>query len=281
MSRVLLDVGALESRKPRVEALCAAARADGWRVAAAPQDVSRWPANWRQAGAAVTCGMHVGLAEARAQLAAAGIPLIVTDLGYIRRASRGQHEGYHQVGLGRIGWLPPFACPLDRWKALGVEIETRGLLKGKRVLVLGQVEWDSQHGLGDSQLGRWLQLRATTVARMVGGGRLVFRPHPEAPSLRGRREWAEVEDPGSVPLEESIRKSRVVVTYNSTAGVEAVRLGAPVVCDPSAHFAEVAMVASAGERERYFARLAYGQWNLAELRDGTAWKFIKGAARIA
>lgn len=64
------------------------------------------------------------------------------------------------------------------------------------------------------------------------------------------------------------------MTYNSTAGVEAILAGAPVWCDEGAHYAAVAR-ATRPKRLAYLRRLAWAQWTCDELRDGSAWEFLR------
>lgn len=278
MRSIVLDLGGYEANKPRVEAFLTSCRAAGLRVFAAGADPSAWPWRMDSIAFAVTCGMHDREAAGRVLLAAAGVPVVVLDLGYVRRASRGQHDGYHQVGIGRLGWLPPFLCPGDRLQELEILVEEPADKPGRRILVLGQVPWDSQHHMNGSQISGWLRRRVRGLRRLLGEKReVVLRPHPEDPR---QPEWgttlSTIETAADVDLETAVRKSAAVVTYNSTAAVEAVRQGVPVICHPTAHYAETAWCPSKAHRTEYFRRLAYAQWNLAELRDGAALKFIRG-----
>src|SRR5690606_15034611 len=60
---------------------------------------------------AVACGMHARERIARGYLRGLGIPLLVLDCGWFRRAGGAQDgEGYSQLGLGRLNWVPPIDC---------------------------------------------------------------------------------------------------------------------------------------------------------------------------
>lgn len=269
MQRWILDLGNNEPNKRRVAALAAGWRAMGGKVLACGSNPEEWRPEWQGAAAAVVCGLHARTLPGRQVCQQAGIPVIVTDLGYVRRADHDGDDGYYQAGIGRIGWLPPFSVPGDRWLALGLRVEPAPSVPGGRILALGQVPFDSQHGMGESALDGWLKKRVRGVQQVAGELPVVYRPHP---NQKGKLDWEVVER--NRPLTEAIADSRVVVTYNSTAGTEAVRLGIPVVCDPGAHYAGVAWAPHRTTREGYFYRLAYAQWTLAELADGTALKFL-------
>lgn len=269
MRRWLLDLGVNEGHKRRVSALCAGWRQMGGSVLACVADPQEWRPEWRKAAAAIVCGLHGRTFPGRQVCQEAGIPVVVTDLGYVKRADHDGDDGYYQAGIGRIGWLPPFAVPGDRWVELGMSVEPAPQHPGGRILVMGQVPFDSQHGMGQSSLDSWLARRVRGVMQVAGELPVVYRPHPKQV---GKLNWEVVER--NRPLEDAIRESRVVVTYNSTAGTEAVRLGVPVVCDPGAHYAGVAWAPHRTTREGYFHRLAYAQWTLEELADGTALRFL-------
>lgn len=276
----LLCLDNWRERKRRVSALCEAVEAAGGSVVKIGRSPSEWDQEapgWRAAAAAVCGGVRPQDARARMALRRAGIPLVIVELGYLRRANQDGEPGYYQLSLGRIGRLPDVPCQPDRFHALDIELEFSAWWERRRILVLGQVPNDGQHQLRQADLWRWLRTRARGAARMIGGeAPLVWRPHPLCGQEFSTSYWPAVEHggPEGVPLTEAIGLSRLVVTYNSTAGIEAVRLGVPMLCHPSAHYAEIACGWSRDERHQYFCRLAYAQWNLAELRDGRALEWL-------
>src|SRR5690606_22173500 len=90
-------------------------------------------------------------------LAAHGINCLTLDLGYFSRATGPDDEfGYNQLGINQLCWVPPVDCPTDRFARLNIQVEDRVLDLPHRVLVLGQVPGDTQHGLGPTELKAWL-----------------------------------------------------------------------------------------------------------------------------
>jgi len=222
---------------------------------------------------AVTVGEHLPERRARLMLSASGIQTIVLDLGYFDRPQDASDvSGYNQAGWDRIGWIPDDA-PGDRWAALGLEILEPRPVKAhpERILALGQVEHDSQHGLDGEEIESWLY-GASARLRFGGVGRtrakMKLRPHPKQ-GWRPLQRWG-VSTALDKTLEEDLAWADVVVTYNSTAGLEAIRQGIPVLCSDRAFYAGVTME----EREKFFHRVAYAQWKMEELRDGTALEFL-------
>lgn len=236
---------------------------------------------------AVCSGTRRSTTLARAAAARVGVPVIILELGYLNR-SKGMSSltGYNQAGWEKIGWVPQFDCPPDRLQALGLEVlEQRvGYKKDPRVnnpagciLVAGQVGQDAQHGCSSRELSLWLARRVQTLQssdRSLARVPVVFRPHPNQPkttldeSVIHQRQL-----PTQIPLIEAIDNARVVLTFNSTAGVDAMLRGVPVISHPKAHYHGHA-VEDHPTRMRYLSRLAYAQWNLSEFESGEALEFL-------
>lgn len=197
--------------------------------------------------------------------AAKGIPVLTADFGYLSRVNEpGEYlQGHWQVGLGGLNKIPPFACPPDRFEALGLAIVERGGNPAGPVLVCGQVGGDAAHGLGAHDLRVWLREQLETYAGSI------FRPHP-----RGG-----IAVPGYAsdhrPLAEALADASIVVTYNSNVGHDALLAGVPVVCGIGAAYEELSgtELPSVETRQAYFNRVAYGQWTIAEMASGEAQAF--------
>lgn len=226
---------------------------------------------------AFTCGTHAGEKAAMWKFKQAGRRVVVLDLGYINRASFDDQSGYHQVGLDRIGWLPADSQAGDRFESLGIDLLDNSTTESGTILVLGQVEGDSQHPfLRTRPMHLWLARRVELWE--IGNGHdhqlrtKIYRPHPLSgdPGISG---W-KFQTPNEIPLEEAVAAASMVITYNSTAGVEAIRQGKDVICHESAHYAEVAYASKFKDRVDYFHRLAYAQWTLQEIRNGLALNFL-------
>jgi len=213
----------------------------------------------------VAYGMRAGR-KVRDAYRAAGVPVVIVDWGYLARVNtRDEYEaGHFQVGLERLNAAPEVACPADRFDALGLELVERGGDPTGYVLVCGQVPSDAAHGLGKEGYMAWLR---NTLQQYPDA---VYRPHP-----RGGIDLPGVESDRR-PLTESLTGARLIVTYNSNVGHEALLAGVPVIAESSAAYAELVgeSLPSIEVRRDYFHRLAYGQWTLAEMRSGECQRFI-------
>ena len=72
-----------------------------------------------------------------------------------------------------------------------------------------------------------------------------------------------------------------MVTYNSNTLVESLENGVPVLCDPMCAASPIAETDFSkietpkyGDRIALFSSLAYNNWTLKEMADGTAWRML-------
>lgn len=206
--------------------------------------------------------------EARAAYEAAGVPVLTCEWGYMARVNTHKDipTGHFQVSLGGLNTPPAFPCPGDRFEALGIDIAARGGDPNGYVLLIGQVAGDAAHGMEAGGMADWLRRMAAQYPDVR------YRPHPRGavPLHRG------------VPLAtgtlaEALAGARLVVTWNSNTGHDALLAGVPVVAHgPRAAYAELAgeSLPPLDVRRAYFRRLAYGQWTLDEMRSGACQRFL-------
>jgi hypothetical protein len=222
-------------------------------------------------------GTRYRLKECIEEMKRKKVPVIVYDLGYMRRANARNPDGYYQMGFNRIGWLPPMECPQDRFDKLGMKVVPVVYDESlKTVLVCAQKFGDGQHGMSQSEMVSLMV--ATCEGFSKRGFKVLFRPHPSSPF-----EIAGVET-ASGPMEQELVRSSFMVTYNSTSGVEALLHGKPVIAlSDTAHYYGVSSslsedgtltVPTVAELQSYFNRLAYAQWRLCEIEAGIPFKFL-------
>jgi len=264
------------TEKARVSALQRGIEAIGGKVIWHPKndlDSIRDILESRKIRFAFTHGAKERESAVRGFLKGHGIPLLITELGYFRRSADGSDPlGYTQLGIDRLCWTPARACDSSRFDALKIAVAARKKENPKgAVLILGQVPNDTQHWLSHQALSEWLSVRA---GYYLGQRRKVYyRAHPKFYSLQLKAPVDKL-DSLSVPLGEHLKLASRVITYNSTGGLEALCHGLPVECHTSAHYAQVAR----GTRDEilaHFHKLAWSQWTIQELEDGTALKFME------
>lgn len=273
LPKVAYNLGG-HSEKVRVRAFAKSLKRAGYRVKTVVSDClyqfdlkhSR-----RRGEIAFTCGMQPRYSRVRERMAQIGIPLIVLDCGYFRRANdQGDAKGYNQAGIGRLCWTPKTAPDSSRWDALGLEVAQGRERKQTYILALGQVPGDTQHHLSREQMLAWLETTAAERARKTGLP-IRFRAHPKFPKMV--MEGVEQCDP-SRPLSADMDDCAEIVTYNSTSGVEAMLSAVPVHCHPSAHYS-AHVNGNYMQRLAYAHRLAWAQWTAKEIEEGKALDFLR------
>lgn len=272
------------ANKARLRAMAAGVAALGGRVVDVPEhvdvDTMKRLIEEHKPHFAITGGMHHHEAVFRGCLAGYSIPLLVLDCGYFQRAGGPEDEtGYNQLGLGGLNWVPEIEAPSDRFDAHRLALTERVQGRGKFALLLGQVPGDSQHHLSEIRLNAWLAERGAEL--MACGYKLFYRPHPKHTISSGPlRAHTIVVRPQDESLAQSLSRVSVVVTYNSTAGIEALMAGIPVVCSPTAHYWLVCGLQSNEALLRHLHRLAWTQWTCAELRTGEPIRWMNRFARL-
>ncbi len=189
-----------------------------------------------------------------------------TSCGWNGLAGRGSYPDAPDAGAR---WRERFAHLLKPWKP-EPQAETYALL-------LGQVPGDAAlYGL---DLDAWAQ---RTCDALLASGRMVrYRPHPLV--LR----CGDVRCPAgalgsAASLDEDLAGAALAVTFNSTAGVEAVLAGVPTVALDAGAMAwpvtthDLANV-QRPDREPWAHRLAWCQWTIEELASGLAWEHLAAA----
>lgn len=226
---------------------------------------------------AVCSGQHPRTAIARRAFAAVGKPVVILDLGYLRRSSGAKDpEGYNQAGWNKIGWVPPDPMEGDRFSALELPLVEEHVPRERPYLLLaGQLGGDSQHGMTSKAFVQWMLNKVKEKYGSSPSCSTVYRPHPREVSAFNqlRRFPYPLQDPRKVSIDKALSRARTVLTFNSTFGVDAMLRGVPVISDPKAHYFGHA-VKDPAVRLAYLQRLAYAQWSLEEFSSGEALEFL-------
>lgn len=140
-------------------------------------------------------------------------------------------------------------APLGEWRT-----------DGEYVLICGQVPGDAS--LQGRDLNPWY---AEQVAKHKGE-RIIFRPHPLA-ARRGGIDRIDGAETSTRTLKDDLRGARKVVTYNSNSGVDAWLAGRYATCENEGSMIYGLQLKN---REQWAHRLAWRQWTIDEIADGTA-----------
>lgn len=202
-----------------------------------------------------------------------GVPCVVVDLGYVKRAMKSNgYEGYWQVSKGGLNWLPESAND-DRWKELGISYP-KAKMGGDYLLLAEQTPNDASHGMDLPALNKWME---NAVERCEDLGiPYKKRRHPM------NRHIPDEEKP-DCPIEDDLEGAFAVYCHNSNVGNDALLAGVPVICDDECVYdpiykelahTEIKPDLPYPEVKDYLHRLAYAQWTREEIATGKAFSYV-------
>lgn len=194
------------------------------------------------------------LAQAKAQ----GLYYFYIDHAYFHRG----HGRTYRIARNAYEAGPVRKCPSDRLENLGLEVAPWNDA-GREIIVCPPTDhFMLAHGCPD-----WLESTLTSL-RSVTDRPLVVRTKPQ---------------PGdaAVPIPEALRTAHALVTHSSNVAIEAACLGTPVFVSPTSAAAPIGRTDLAEienpvrpDRAPWLAHLAYNQFSLDEIRDGSAWRML-------
>jgi hypothetical protein len=203
------------------------------------------------------------------------IPLLVMERGYFPDRFVFSSMGWN--GLNNRAKFP-YRCDFGyRFQQHWPDLLKPWKEGGRYVLVCGQVPGDA--AIYGADLDVWAQgVVNTLVAR---GEQVVFRPHPFV-KKNNYVTWPKGANQSSTDsFMDDLKDAKTCVTYNSNAGVEAVCAGVPTVTmdkgamawPVTSHSLEDPPIRP--DRTAWAHQLAWCQWQLGEIADGTAWEALR------
>ena len=222
-----------------------------------------------RAEAVVVVGLHGSARMLRELYLARGVPVWVMDLPRLR--GMGYAVGFT---LNSLHWLPDGAA--------GVTPKTPGVLAGRtseRVLLVGQKPLDAAHGMDHAEGVQWA-IDTIALLRLRTTLPIHYRAHPLAPHVSDVGADAVDRAPS---MREALATAACIVTFNSTAGWDAIDAGVPVIATaPSEMLGYRDYVVSgipdalpssplpAARRREALRRVAQTCWTLDDLTSGAA-----------
>lgn len=151
--------------------------------------------------------------------------------------------------------------------------------EGEYILLIGQTPNDMS--LYGSNIKEWYNFTTKRLKKVFPDIPIYFRQHPNL-SKRGLVETVEGTIKSEGTLQEAMEKAKLVVCFNSNTGVDALLAGKPLyVEDQRSMCYSIANTdldnicfKEPQNRKRFFNRLAYCQWTLEEIKEGTPLKDI-------
>lgn len=215
-------------------------------------------------------------------------PLLYIDKGYTRlRAQFGERNlpAFWRICVQATHPTSYFMRrerPSSRVAASAWEFNDRGASNGRYILIAGSsAKFHHTHKLPHPTA--W----ATGIVeqlRQITDDPIIYRPKPswaDAQPIAG----AEFDHGKKTPFSDALKRAKVVVTYGSIAGVEAVIEGCPCIVlgnSPAAPMSSLRLVdvldpisPPIAERRDWAARLSFCHWTPGEIERGEPWPIIK------
>lgn len=202
---------------------------------------------------------------------------LYVDLGYWGRRKRTRWDGYHKVVLNDrhpTRYFHEARHDASRFNTLGIQIAP-WQMDGRHIIVAGMsAKAAAAEGL---QAEAW-ERAAIGRLRKLTRRPIIYRPKPNWPGARpidGSTMDCET------PLEIALRNCHAVVARHSNVTVDALMAGVPVFCEHG-----VASIFSSGKldnietpkrakgREQWAWNLAWTQWTMDEMSDGSMWRYL-------
>lgn len=233
---------------------------------------------------AVFYGLQGNLKRAFDAYIAAGKPVVYIDLGYWKRKLPGGGlEGYHKVSVNDrhpTAYFRNVQHSGDRFAQLGVPIEP--WRSGGDHILLAGLGAKAAGSLG-LKAEEW-ERNAIAALRKVTDRPIIYRPKPswdEARPIEGvGYSWNE-------PLEVALHNCHAVVTRHSNTAVDAILAGIPAmawygVAAPvtSQDYRDIEQLPRLEDRASWAADIAYTQWTVSEMRNGSVWRHLKQEALV-
>lgn len=197
-----------------------------------------------------------------------GTPLLVLERGFIQ--PRNDWVSLTWNGFNGRGFFPGAKDNGERFEQnFGHLLRPWRQPTSGNALLIGQVPGDAS--LNGIDIREWVEDTARELGRLGLG--VTFRPHPESP--QPAPQGCEL---SNMDLANDLERCAMLVTFSSTTAVESVLAGVPTwVVDDGSVAAPVAARKIGSpflfpDRTQWCHDLAWRQWRMDELADGSAWR---------
>lgn len=208
--------------------------------------------------------------EIAAAIIDSGRHVLVMERGFLQ--PRNEWVSLAIDGFNNRGKFAPAPDGGARWQRLFAHHLKPWRSGGDYALLIGQVPGDA--ALNGTDIVAWAATQAQKLIDL--GHKVVYRPHPEGPTPC---------PPGASlstrSLVDDLAGAERVVTYNSTTAVEAILAGIPTVVSDEGTVAypmcshQLEAPLARPDRSAWCHDIAWRQWSIDELADGTAWSHVR------
>jgi hypothetical protein len=214
---------------------------------------------------------------------------VYVDLGYWgRKTPECKWDGYHKISINDrhpTAYFQARKHAPDRAKVFGLTTSAWRVSGGRfpmdhKYIVLAGMgdKAAAAEGFDAEEWERWAIEKIRAVTKRI----IIYRPKPSWKMARPIVGKSILYHDPRQPLEPLLRQSHAVVTHHSNVAVDGLLLGIPCFVQKgvalpmaSSDLRSIEEPVLPEEREQWLNDVAYCQWNVAEMRDGLAWRHLK------
>lgn len=205
-----------------------------------------------------------------------GKDYLILERGYIGDRVEWTSCGFNGLN-GRADFVNQNIDDNSRSKKFKYLMQPYNRSPGHYIVIMGQIANDAS--VVKIGFNKWLD-KTYEQLKKVSFKKIYYRPHPldANPYIPTGLKVIKGD------LHDVIKRAYVVVTLNSNSGVDSVLAGTPTITcdrgsmayDVSDHDLNLIYSPIIKTRSEWFNKLAYCQWSMEEMADGTAWKHLRG-----
>lgn len=239
----------------------------------------------RRFDAVVFYGLRGPFKDMYGRARGAGVSTVYADLGFWnRKRFEGDVNGYHKLSVNCLHatHVLPIDVPTDRFEQVGIDIKPYIKGKGDHVLLLGlskKAAWAY-----DLLFEGWERSKAAQVRRYTDKP-IIYRPKPNA-ELYANKALGDVFSPakGGLSISQDLARSSFAVMRHSNVAIDALVEGVPYYTEdgigklwatPIESLETSPRFPDDNERIKMLSKVAYAQWSVEEMQNGTAWEFLR------
>ncbi len=215
-----------------------------------------------------------------------GRKAILIDLGYWGRTDGGKRlNGYHRFAINSLhgyGYLQNRRHDSLRFDKFNLHIKPFNKT-GTKIIICGQSKKAAKvYGLEWGQYERWVYSQVKTLTNKE----IIYRPKKTLIGTDGPIEGTVYKPDG--PFVNLLNDAHLVISHHSNCGIDAILNGVPIftadglasilssnlLCPNTPHYP------TPGQQKQFLHDAAYQQYNVSEMKDGTAWRYIRRLCEI-
>tara|TARA_Y100001970_G_C14148789_1_gene811437 strand:+ start:185 stop:1054 length:870 start_codon:yes stop_codon:yes gene_type:complete len=212
---------------------------------------------------------------------------IIVEMGFIKRDIFRCISWNEQANLSNP---KPKNCPNYRFNKLKINVKPININKNGYILFCGQVPWDRQVQFLNTNYETWV-IKTLHQIRKTTNRKILFRFHPhylkhikkKGKKLMNLQNFVNIDQNKSIL--DSIKNAYVTVSYNSTALIDSIINGCPILAlhqmspvyelsTKKVENIENLYIPSEEEVLQNLYNISYMQWNLDEIKNGEPFNYL-------